>query len=78
MPSFLNVIDTGTVTMLSGCRSMLKKFVEKREITDYSGEEQCIKYPKDNTYWSSKLRFVPFDETFTFLPNDASKRMCLL
>ena len=73
-PSFINMIDTGDCTMVSGFGSLFDDFLASRSLGTYSGKNEKLSYPSDPTYWTSKLRFVPFDDTFTFLPQDVTRR----
>ena len=73
-PGFVNLIDTGNFTMVSGHGSMLKDFIENNKVEIFSGQDAKLSYPNDANCWSSKHRFVPFDDTFTFLPQDVTKR----
>ena len=73
-PTFINLIETGTCTMISGYGALFEKFRQKKIIDNYSVQDSKFSYPDDVNYWNSKLRFVPFDDIFTFLPTDVSSR----
>ena len=76
-PSFFLALETGTFTNISGFGKMFNKFLETKKLTGYSGEDSMPSNPKDGNFWRSKLRHLPFDHTFTFLPIDVDKCMCL-
>ena len=69
-PSFLNIIDLGSFSYVSGFGSMFETFMTSGKLSNYSGEKSSVCKPEDAKYWSSKLCLVPFDHTFTFLPKD--------
>ena len=74
---FLTMIDNGLFTNISGCGDIFKEFLEKRHLTNYTGIGTSIKKPTDSDYWNAKLRIVPFDSTFTFLPKDVHEHKFL-
>ena len=72
-PSFFLAVETGSFTNISGSGNLYKNFVEKQQISGYSGENCDPSTPKDGNFSRAKLRFLPFDHTFTFLPIDVDK-----
>ena len=74
-PCFFLALETGMFTNLAGCRSMLENFLQNSNLGSYSGDSEVPRKPSDKDFSKSKLRIVPFDHTFTFLPIDINKCM---
>ena len=73
-PSFLLALETGKFTNLAGCGSMFDNFLDNKTLGNHSGQNETPLYPDQKDFWKSKLRILPFDHTFTFLPIDVNKR----
>ena len=73
-PSFVLALETGTFTSLSGCGSMFDNYVKNGNFGNHSGKNEKLRYPDERNFCTSKLRVLPFDHTFTFLPIDVNKR----
>ena len=44
-----------------------------KQLAKYSGENASVTKPSSHKYWTSQLREVAFDDTFTFLPRDVNE-----
>ena len=77
-PGFFLALETGTFTNYAGCGSMFDSFLQNGQLGNHSGEDQEPLTPDEKNYWKSKLRILPFDHTFTFLPIDVNKRKDIL
>ena len=73
-PSFFLMLETGYYTNLSGCGHLFDKFVRTKMLNGYSGQNEEIAKPNDCEFWKSKLRYMPFDSTFTFIPGNVNDR----
>ena len=72
-PSFFLALETGSFTNFAGCGSMYQNFLQTETLGNYSGQNQDPKMPTDTNFSKSKLRILPFDHTFTFLPIDMNE-----
>ena len=72
-PSSLIVFDNGYYTIISGSGKMFNAFGKTKSLGNYTGRFEIPKEPTDPNYSKSKLRILPFDKTFTFLPNDVDQ-----
>ena len=68
------LMETGYYTNISGCGNVLEEFMEKKTLSEYSGEHSQISKLNESGFWTSRLRYLPFDSTFTFLPTDVDQR----
>ena len=72
-PSFFLAVETGSFTNISGTGNLYTNFWENQQLSGYSGENCIPSTPKDGNFACAKLRYLPFDHTFTFLPIDVDK-----
>ena len=73
-PAFLNILDLCNFTFLSGSGSVYENFLGTKTLGNYSGDGHDVTEPSDPKYFSTKLRSLQFDQTFTFLPTDVHDR----
>ena len=73
-PSSLIIFDNGYYTIISGTGEIFHAFCKNKSLGNYNGNDEDPTDPSDPRYYSSKLRIIPFDNTFTFLPNDVNDR----
>ena len=73
-PGFIMLTETGHFSCFSGSGDFLQSFMKNRVIKNYLGESSPIMKGKEVGFGKSKLRFMPFDSTFIFLPTDVNGR----
>ena len=76
-PSSLIIFDNGYYTIISGSGKIFHAFCKDKTLGNYNGNDENPTAPTDPMYSSSKLRIIPFDQSFTFLPNDVDDRKIL-
>ena len=73
-PSFL-ILDNGYYTIISGSGKIFNAFCKNKSLGNlYTGRYAVPRDPSDPKYSQSRLRILPFDKAFTFLPNDVDSR----
>ena len=68
------LMETGYYMNLSGCGDILDTFIQDKNVKNYSGENSQVVKQKESGFWNGKLRYMPFNSTFTFLPTDVDDR----
>ena len=70
----LLLVSDGTSTSVAGHGDVFKNFLQTRRLTGYIGEGERLVSVYDDGYDEAKLKLIRFDQTFTKLSYDASKR----